>query len=763
MLKKFQKINENANWFKNSRTSLELSTYKVHEEKILNLSEPLKIQLVSINERKKLLALNDEIGFKSGSELTLNAKPFKKTKRNEKNINDDDSEKSRIKSKLKQKNRSKSDFQDEFDQNSDLSNNISDTDNPIKLSLVRPERSFEIKSVKTKNTGSSSLSGKNKNSKKNNKNESNNTAPNQEKPTSVNLSKPMTVEELSELYVIPETEIIRNLFLKGFSVTMNQTIDVKMATTIANDFEISVEVSTEEKLPSQKKVDFEDSDLSNLKKRAPIVTIVGHVDHGKTTLLDKIRKTKVAQQEAGGITQTIGAYEVDVKDGNEEKKIIFLDTPGHEAFSMMRSRGISLTDIAVLVVSADDGVKPQTIESIKSMKAFDVPIIVAINKIDKEGSDIEFVKQDLAKYELVSENWGGNTPMVPISALQGTNIDQLLEIILLMAELQSLKFNPNDPARGTILESKIDKNRGPLATLLIQNGTLSIGDIIVCGDSLCKVKGMLSSTGFSITTAEASCPILVWGFSKVPSVGEEFYLVENEKEGKIKIDLARNNMGSDKFASSALIESSDIEPKKKLNLIIKTDVQGSSEAIITTLSRLSESNIDLRILYINAGDVTETDVDFASTSNAMILAFNTNILSGAKKRAKQSKIIIKSYDVIYDLFDEVKILVDNIVGPQYIEEKIGEALVKGVFPLAKSFVAGSYVTEGKIKKMCHVHVIRGEEIIHKGTLTSLKRVKEDVDEMKSDTECGIFVDNFDEWKVGDVIRAFNLVEKNKNI
>jgi translation initiation factor IF-2 len=762
MLKTLQKVNENRICVKRNKLCLNFSSYKTYEEKILNLLEPLKIQLVSISDRKKLLALDDDIGFKSGSEASLNSKTFKKNKRNEKDINEEESDKVKIKSKFKQKNRSKSDFQDELDPNSDLSNNISDTSEAIKLSLIRPEKSFQIKSVKQKNSSSSGSNSKNKNSKKNNKNESVNDGPNQEKPTSVTLSKAMTIEELSELYVVPETEIIRNLFLKGFSVTMNQTIDIKMATNIAKDFEIDVIVLTEEKLPIQKKVEFEESEIKTLQNRPPIVTIVGHVDHGKTTLLDKIRKTKVAQQEAGGITQTIGAYEVDVKDGNEDKKIVFLDTPGHEAFSMMRSRGISLTDIAVLVVAADDGVKPQTVESIKAMKACKVPILVAINKIDKEGADIEIIKQELAKYDLISENWGGNTPMVPISALQGTNIDQLLEMILLMSELQSLKFNPVDPAQGTVLESKIDKNRGPLATLLIQNGTLSVGDIIVCGDTLCKVKGMLSSNGVSITKAEASWPVVIWGFSKLPPVGEEFCTVENEKEGKLKIDVAKATITSEKFASSGLIESSDSEDKKKLNLIIKTDVQGSSEAIITTLSKLSDSNIDLRILYITPGDVTETDVDFASTSSAMILAFNTKILSGANKQAKQSKIVIKSYDVIYDLFDDVKILIDDLIGPQYIEEKIGEAIVKGVFPLAKSFVAGSYVTEGKVKKMCHVHIVREGEIIHKGTLSSLKRIKEDVSEMKSDTECGIFVDDFDEWKVGDVIRSFNLIEKNKN-
>jgi len=762
MLKNLQKVNNNGICVKRNALCLNFSSYKTSEEKILNLVEPLKIQLVSINDRKKLLALDDDIGFKSGTEASLNSKTFKKNKRNEKDINEEESDKVKIKSKFKQKNRSKSDFQDELDQNSDLTNNISDPNEAIKLSLIRPEKSFQIKSVKQKNSGSSGSTSKNKNSKKNNKNESINEGTTQEKPTSVTLSKPMTIEELSELYVVPETEIIRNLFLKGFSVTMNQTIDIKMATTIARDFEIDVIVSTEEKLPIQKKVEFEESEIETLQNRAPVVTIVGHVDHGKTTLLDKIRKTKVAQQEAGGITQTIGAYEVDVKDGDEDKKIVFLDTPGHEAFSMMRSRGISLTDIAILVVAADDGVKPQTVESIKAMKACKVPILVAINKIDKEGADIEIIKQELAKYDLISENWGGNTPMVPISALQGTNIDQLLEMILLMSELQSLKFNPINPAQGRVLESKIDKNRGPLATLLVQNGTLSLGDIVVCGDTLGKVKGMVSSSGLSITKAEASCPVVIWGFSKLPTVGEEFYTVENEKEGKIKTDLAKATIISEKFASSGLLESSDSKDKKKLNLIIKTDVQGSSEAIITTLSKLSDSNIDLHILYITPGDVTETDVDFAYTSNAVILAFNTKILAGANKQSKQSKIVIKSYDVIYDLFDDVKILVDDIIGPQYTEEKIGEAIVKGVFPLAKSFVAGSYVTEGKVKKMCHVHIVRDAEIIHKGTLTSLKRIKEDVSEMKSDTECGILVDDFDEWKVGDIIRAFNLIEKNKN-
>lgn len=762
MLKNTQKINRTSTDFK---TSLNLSNYKAYEERIIHLADPLKICLISVNDRKNLLVtINDDSRFgNTGNDLTSSSKHFKKSKRNERDLDQEENEKNKNKPKLKQKNRLKEDFRDDLENNSDLSNENQNFNDPIKLSIARPRNSFQDKSLKGKTNNSSSSTTKNKNSKKLDKNESKNLNDTRVKPNSVVLSRPMTIEELSELYVIPETEIIRNLFLKGFSVTMNQTLDLNLAKTIANDFDISVELCTEEKLPTQKKLEFQDTDSNNLKSRPPIVTIVGHVDHGKTTLLDRIRETKVAQQEAGGITQTIGAYEVDVNIGTEGKKIVFLDTPGHEAFSMMRSRGISLTDIAILVVAADDGVKPQTIESIKSMKSFDVPIIVAINKIDKEGADIEYIKQDLAKYDLISENWGGNTPMVPISALQGTNIDQLLEMILLMAELQSLKFNPKDPARGTVLESKMDKNRGPVATLLIQNGILSIGDIIVSGDALCKVKGISSSSGTSINEAEASTPILVWGFSKVPPVGSEFYQVENEKDGKLKIDLAKENIISDKFSSPGLIEqladSTNSELKHKLNLIIKTDVQGSSEAIISTLSKLSDSNIDLRILYINPGDVTETDVDFASSSNAVILAFNTKILSGARKRSKQDKITIKSYDVIYDLFDEVKVLINDIVGPQYIEEMIGEAIVKGIFPLAKSFVAGSYVTNGKVKKLSHVHIIREDKIIHKGTLTSLKRVKEDVAEMILDSECGIFVDDFDEWKIGDVIRAFNLIEK----
>jgi len=479
---------------------------------------------------------------------------------------------------------------------------------------------------------------------------------------------------------------------------------------------------------------------------------MGHVDHGKTTLLDKIRKTQIAKKEAGGITQKIGAYEVSISYKDEDRKVVFLDTPGHAAFSGMRSRGVSVTDIAVLVVAADDGVKPQTLEAIKHLQSAKVPIIVAVNKIDKQDANVDSIKEELTKYNLVSEDWGGDTLMVPISAMQGTNIDTLLEMILLLSDMLELKADPHKLAEGTIIESNLDRTRGAVASILIQNGTLRVGNILSIGGINAKVRGMVNSFGDVIKESGPSSPVLVWGLTKVPSVGDYFTAFKDEKDAKIFVAL------NDDFNKTNFVSSQQISD----NYNVSNYTQGSAEAITSTLNKINNSKIQIRVLYSCAGEITETDVEFASTSSASLIAFNTVLASGAEKTAKNMGIVIKHFDVIYDLFDFVQSMMESLIGPQYEEKFIGSAVIKTVFPLAKSFVAGSVITEGKITKTSFVHILRNDEIIHKGFIESLKRLKESVFEVNVGSECGIFLSEFDSWKTGDVLKAFDLIPKKQN-
>jgi translation initiation factor IF-2 len=586
-----------------------------------------------------------------------------------------------------------------------------------------------------------------------------------DKPTHINLSQPLTVQELSDLFSISKTDIIKSLFLKGVPVTVNQLIDTMTAQKLGQEFGIEVRLNSQEYVNEKRALNPITSSTGTLSSRPPIVTVMGHVDHGKTTLLDKIRKTQIAQKEAGGITQKIGAYEVLIHHKNEDRKLVFLDTPGHAAFSGMRSRGVSITDVAVLVVAADDGVKQQTIEAIKQIQASNVPIIVAINKIDKEDANVDTIKEELSKYNLISEDWGGETLMVPISAMQGTNIDTLLEMILLLSDMMSLQADPEALPEGMIIESNLDRAKGAVASVLVQNGTLRVGNTLQIGGSLAKVRGMVNSVGESIREAGPSSPVLIWGLSKVPSVGDTFTAFKDEKDAKSFI-TTNSTLNKTSFSSLAQLSEnyavSDSENKSRINVIVKTDTQGSAEAIATSLNKINDSKVQIRILYSCAGEITETDVEFASTSSAALLSFNTTAASGALKSAKVLGVTIKEFNVIYDLFDFVQSLIDSLVGPQYEEKFIGLASVKTVFPLAKSFVAGSFVIEGKVTKSSFIHVIRDNDIIYKGLIDSLKKIKENVLEVPESSECGIFVAEFDAWKQGDTIKAFELIPKKKS-
>lgn len=594
-----------------------------------------------------------------------------------------------------------------------------------------------------------------------------------EKPEKITLTGSLTVQELASLLVVPETDLIRALFFKGIAANINQTLDVPTATMLAEELE--VEVETAEKTSEAKKVTemLDAADLEKLQRRPPVVTIMGHVDHGKTTLLDSIRKTKVAQGEAGGITQHIGAYHVDVEHDGQTQQVVFLDTPGHEAFTAMRARGTRVTDIAILVVAADDGVQPQTVEAISHAKAAEVPIIVAINKIDKEGAQADRVKQELTEYNLVSEEWGGETIMVPVSALKGENLDSLLEMILLVAEVEDLYANPDRPARGTVIEANLDKARGPVASLLVQNGTLRVGDIIVAGSALGKVRAMVDDRGKRVEAASPSFAVEVLGLRDVPAAGDEFEVFQDEREAQAiatgRLDQQRQSRLLQQAMSARRVTLNTLSAKaqegdlKELNLILKADVQGSVEAILGALQQLPQNEVQVRVLLAAPGEVTETDVDLAAASAAVILGFNTTLASGARQAADQAGVDVREYNIIYKLLDDIQGAMEGLLEPELVEEALGQVEVRAVFPVGKGSVAGCYVLSGKAIRNCNVRIRRGSNVIHEGILDSLKRMKEDVKEVNAGYECGIGLSHFHTWEEGDIIEAFRMVTKRRTL
>jgi translation initiation factor IF-2 len=516
----------------------------------------------------------------------------------------------------------------------------------------------------------------------------------------------------------------------------------------------------------------DEADLDKLQRRPPVVTIMGHVDHGKTTLLDSIRKTKVAQGEAGGITQHIGAYHVDVEHDGVSHQIVFLDTPGHEAFTAMRARGTRVTDIAILVVAADDGVRPQTIEAISHAKAAEVPLIVAINKVDKETANPDRVKQELMEHGLVAEEWGGDTIMVPVSALSGDNLDSLLEMIVLVAEVGDLQANPDRLARGTVIEANLDKARGPVATLLVQNGTLRVGDSLVAGPILGKVKAMLDDRLKRVQVAGPSYAVEVLGLNDVPAAGDEFEVYPDEKTARAVADRRmldqRQSRLQQSMASrrvtlntiSAQVQEGDL---KDLNLLLKADVQGSIEAILAALQQLPQNEVQIRVLLAAPGEISETDVDLAAASGAVIVGFNTTLAPGARQSADRQGVDVRDYEVIYNLLDDIQGAMEGLLDPEMVEEPLGQVEVRAVFPVRKGAVAGCYVLSGKVTRNCNLRVVRNSEVVYTGKLDSLKRMKEDAKDVATGFECGIGIDNFSDWKEGDIIDAFKMVTKRRTL
>ena len=578
--------------------------------------------------------------------------------------------------------------------------------------------------------------------------------------TQVSLPATLTVKEFAEAIKKTTAEIIKKLMKYGVMATMNQAIDFDTASLIADEFgikcELLVEVTEEDILFD----DTEDQD-QDLKSRPPVVVVMGHVDHGKTSILDRIRSANVVSGEAGGITQHIGAYTVRAKG----RQITFLDTPGHEAFTTMRARGAQVTDIAILVVAADDGVKPQTIEAINHAKAANTQIVVAINKIDKDGANIDRVKQELSKYELIPEEWGGNTVMVPVSAKVGTGMDELLEMVLLTADILDLKANPDKQAKGTVIEAKLDKNRGPVATVLVQRGTLRTGDTVVTGSIIGNVRAMSDDKGNLVKKAGPSIPVEILGLPEVPEAGEIFYAVKDDKVGRALVEKRRILQREKQLKASSHVSLESLFTKmaagevKDLNIIVKADVQGSVEAVRQSLEKLTNEEVRVNVIHGAVGAVTESDIRLAEVSNAIVIGFNVRPAANVADLAKETSVDVRLYRVIYNAIEDVEAAMKGMLAPKFKENVLGHAEVRQVFKVSGvGTIAGCYVTDGKILRAAEVRVVRDGIVVHEGKLASLKRFKDDVREVATGYECGIGIERFNDIKEGDVFEAFEMQE-----
>ena len=628
----------------------------------------------------------------------------------------------------------------------------------------RDDRDFEGRNT--------SRNGKNNNKNNNNNNNRNtmrkkpvNTQPKPEpvveKVTSIELPETVTIKELADKMKIPAAQIIKKLFLEGKMLNVNSDITYDEAEEIALEYDILCEhevvVDVIEEMLKE-----EDENEADLESRPPVVCVMGHVDHGKTSILDAIRKTSVTSGEAGGITQHIGAYVVEVSG----QKITFLDTPGHEAFTAMRLRGAQSTDIAILVVAADDGVMPQTIEAINHAKAAEIDIIVAINKIDKPSANIDRVKQELTEYGLIAEDWGGTTIMVPVSAHTGEGLQDLLDMILLDAEVKELKANPNRKGRGLILEAQLDKGRGPVATVLVQKGTLNVGDNVTVGTAFGKIRAMIDDKGRRVKKAGPSTPVEILGLNEVPQAGEVFIATDTEKEARTMaetfIATKREKMLADtksKLSLDGLFDQIQAGQIKDLNIIVKADVQGSVEAVKQSLAKLSNDEVAVKVIHGGVGAINESDVTLASASNAIIIGFNVRPDNQAKIIAEQEKVDLRLYRVIYNAIEDIEAAMKGMLEPTFEEKIIGHAEVRQTYKVSGvGTIIGGYVQDGKIVRNCKVRLLRDNVVIHEGELASLKRFKDDVKEVNSGYECGMSFEKYNDIKEGDQIEAFVMEE-----
>ncbi len=567
----------------------------------------------------------------------------------------------------------------------------------------------------------------------------------------------LSVKRLAEITQISSVDVIKQLMRNGIMASMNQLIDYDVATLVTSAFGIKTRREEQGAAGAGASTDSNgEVDTSALESRPPVVTILGHVDHGKTTLLDTIRKSKVTESEAGGITQHIGAYMVNYKD----QDITFLDTPGHEAFTAIRARGAQVTDVAILLVAADDGVMPQTVEALDHAKAAGVPTIVAVNKIDRPDSDLDRVKRQLGEQGLLLEEWGGDTIVVPVSALKGDGIDDLLENILVVSEISEYKADPSKPATGTVVEAKLDKNRGPLATLLVQSGTLRVGDYVTAGTTGGKVRALASDVGKRLTEAGPSTPVVMMGFSGLPEAGDIFSVATSEKAAKDLQDERLRQKEIERVSMRALTleelqSRMDSGEVKELNLVLKADVQGSVEAVCQALEQLNEAEARVRILHAASGTITESDILLASASNAIVIGFSTTTQPGIDRLAEREGVEVRHYGIIYHLIEDIEKALSGILEATYHEVVQGRASIRAIFPMGRrNKIAGCMVTDGRITRGSMVRVTRDGQIIHEGTISSLRHFKEEVNEIANGYECGVGLANYTEFQEGDVLESY---------
>ncbi|PTY79757.1 translation initiation factor IF-2 [Heyndrickxia sporothermodurans] len=643
----------------------------------------------------------------------------------------------------------------------------------VEESLVKDTTQQKHKTNESKPNNKNNAPRDNKGSNNNKKHKNNNKNKNKQRPqqqqvppkkkelpSKITFSGSLTVAELAKKLHREPSELIKKLFMLGVVATINNELDKDSIELIATDY--GVEVEEEIQIDTTDlEVYFTEDTEENLKERPSVVTIMGHVDHGKTTTLDSIRNTKVTAGEAGGITQHIGAYQVEVNG----KKITFLDTPGHAAFTTMRARGAQITDITILVVAADDGVMPQTIEAINHAKAANVPIIVAVNKMDKPSANPDRVMQELTEHGLVPEDWGGDTIFVPISAKNGEGIDNLLEMILLVSEVEEYKANPNRNAIGTVIEAQLDKGRGSVATLLVQNGTLRVGDPIVVGHTFGRVRAMVNDLGRRVKEAGPSTPVEITGLNDVPQAGDRFVVFDDEKTarqvGELRAQqavLAQRNETA-RVSLDTLFEQMKQGEMKDINIIIKADVQGSVEALAASLQKIDVEGVNVRIIHTAVGGINESDISLAAASNAIVIGFNVRPDVNAKRAAEAENVDIRLHRIIYKVIEEIESAMKGMLDPEFYEKIIGQAEVRQTFKVSKvGTIAGSYVTDGKITRDSGIRIIRNNVVVFEGEIDTLKRFKDDAKEVSQGYECGITIKNYNDLKEGDIIEAFVMEE-----
>lgn len=675
----------------------------------------------------------------------------------------DDSTVNKLNDSIKPKNEDKS---QDPKANATVAKYEAEADEKSTVNKEKLKKKPPVKPVGTKKpTGGQFNKGRNNKNKNNKQRQQAPQAPvtkrkERELPEKITFYESLTVMELGKKLHREPSEIIKKLFMLGVMATINQTLDKDAIELICAEYGVVAEEEIRVDLTDLESLVTEDAS-EDLIERPAVVTIMGHVDHGKTTLLDSIRHTKVTEGEAGGITQHIGAYQVKVND----KKITFLDTPGHAAFTTMRARGAQVTDITILVVAADDGVMPQTIEAINHAKAAEVPIIVAVNKMDKEAANPDRVMQELTEHGLVSEAWGGDTIFVPISAKNGEGIDSLLEMILLVSEVEEYKANPARKANGTVIEARLDKGRGSVATLLVQNGTLKIGDPIVIGNTFGRVRAMVNDLGRRVKDAGPSTPVEITGLNEVPQAGDRFIVFEDEKtarqvgEVRAQRQLASQRNEKSRVTLDTLFEQMKEGEIKELNIILKADVQGSAEAVAASLNKIEVEGAKVKIIHIGVGAITESDIILATASNAIVIGFNVRPDVNAKRAAESENVDVRLHRIIYKAIEEIESAMKGMLDPEFEEKIIGQAEVRTTFKVSKvGTIAGSYVTEGKITRDSGIRLIREGVVIYEGEIDALKRFKDDVKEVATNYECGITIKNYNDLKEGDVIEAYVMEE-----